>query len=353
MAKRISYKPYFFLIAALFMLFGVSARRFALIDALAPVWRFLDRAPAVHQEHEQLLLENRAMKQQLEELRSYLLFEDRLENEWQRYKELSQETGEELFWKDFFHRRADNLCENLKLQYQALFAKVIFREPLAWSSAVWLNVGQEDNQLLGKTVVAKNSPVLSSTGALVGLVEEVKARKCRVRLITDPGLACAVRAVRGSEQDRQLLRQIETLLAHLHAREDLSADAAEPLAQLKEQLQNRPHQDSYLAKGELCGSGEARWRAHTGRLKGVGFNYDFADAEGAARDLRTGPPLLKIGDLLVTTGMDGVFPRDLPVATITKILPLREGGCSYDIEANALADNLQEMRDLLVLPPIQ
>ncbi|HSX12043.1 MAG TPA: rod shape-determining protein MreC [Rhabdochlamydiaceae bacterium] len=382
MARRINYKPYFFLVGFLLLLLSFSKNeaekfRSIAISCIAPTWKSIDvlkcsllsfltlpplkgAAPSPSKEIQQLSLENLAMKNQIESLRSYLLFEDRLEDQWQRYKELSKRSNEELFWKDFFYRRSENLCENLRLQYQALPAKVIFREPISWSGSLWLNVGEKDNQSLGKTIVAKNSPVVSGH-CIVGLVEEVNEQRCRVRLVTDPGLVCSVRAMRGGEQDRLLMQQIDSLLAHLNLREDLSRDQLmQQLMHLKECL-NPASKEEYMAKGELCGTGQALWRAHSGLLKGVGFNYDFADEEGPARDLRTGIPvdtdtssayLLKIGDLLVTTGMDGIFPRDFKVALVTKILPLREGGCSYEIEAQSIVENIQEIKELFILPPV-
>lgn len=324
-------------------------------------------SPSSKKEVEQLTLENLAMKNQIEHLRSYLLFEDRLEDQWQRFKEVSNREEKELFWKEFFRRRSECLCENLQMQYQSQSAKVIFREPASWSSSLWLNVGEKDNEALGKTIVAKNSPVVIGN-IIVGLVEYVAEQKCRVRLITDSGLVCSVRAVRGGEQDRALLQHIDALISYIAVREDLwnNGEEAKNGTQILTQLKNRlnPHlRDEYMAKGELSGTGHALWRTQSTILKGIGFNYDFSDKEGPARDLRTGKTvdpsspfspcyLLKTGDLLVTTGMDGVFPPDFKVAVVTKIHPLREGGCSYDIEAQSLIENLQNIKEVFILPPV-
>jgi hypothetical protein len=98
-------------------------------------------------------------------------------------------------------------------------------------------------------------------------------------------------------------------------------------------------------------------------LHGIGFNYDFPDDEGPARELRSGLPInsagdqqaipiLKVKDLLVTTGLDGVFPEGLHVAEVTHVHPLREGDYYYEIEAIPTAGNLNELSILYVMPPL-
>ena len=61
--------------------------------------------------------------------------------------------------------------------------------------------------------------------------------------------------------------------------------------------------------------------------------------------------MLKVNDLLVTTGMDGVFPEGLHVATVTKIRPLKEGDYYYQLEAIPTAGNLEEISIVSILPP--
>lgn len=208
------------------------------------------------------------------------------------------------------------------LQLQTIPAQVIFRSPLTWSSSLWLNVGMANNQTLGSVVVAKNSPVVVGT-SLVGVVDYVGMHQCRVRLITDSGLTPSVRATREDPQ--------------------------------------KEHAILSLAKGELHGSSKPLWRTYGNILKGIGFNYDFADESGSARDLRSGLPLqgkepaisiLKVGDLLVTTGMDGVFPAGLHVAVVTKIDLLKEGDYYYELEAKPTAGNLHELSIAFVMPPV-
>ena len=96
-------------------------------------------------------------------------------------------------------------------------------------------------------------------------------------------------------------------------------------------------------------------------MKGIGFNYEYADKEGPKRDLQTGgmessllpkTPILQEGDLLVTTGMDGLFPAGLHVATVPKVTSLEEGAYCYTIEARATADRLEDLEVVFVMPPV-
>jgi rod shape-determining protein MreC len=172
-------------------------------------------------------------------------------------------------------------------------------------------------------------------------------------LITDPSLTPSVRAVRGGEPNRLLLEPINTLLLNYEVREDLPfrEKAVELLHQIKRQLHEK-ESTHYLAKGELQGTGQPLWRARNSILKGIGFNYDCADEEGEAKDLRSFERIVKVGDLLVTSGLDGVFPPDLPIAIVTQIGQLREGATSYDLEAKALCGDLEEISQVFVLPAL-
>lgn len=345
---------------------GLLAVKLKLINLLAMA--NFSAAPAMDSmEVECLLQENQALRTQLESVREWLLFEDRIEEQLERLKSTASRLDDEPFWKEFFKRRCAHLSQMLDLQLQSLPAKVIFREPESWSSSIWINVGEKDNDTLGRICVAKNSPVLLGT-SIVGVVEEVGRRQSRVRLITDSSLVPAVRAVRGAQQDHYLIEHVEAVLFALELRDDLLSSEIEAqnlfqaLLTLKNHL-TRTAGDRYLAKGELCGCSNPLWRSRSQVLKGFGFNYDYPDAEGPSRDLRTGEaiegtkrgpavPILKPGDLLVTSGLDGVFPPGFQVAVVSKIQQLREGGAAYELEAKATAGNFDEFTHVFVLPPL-
>lgn len=361
-----SYYRYLFLVAFVCCLlsFPKSASdrmRTCVIQGIIPSWQmasfFLFAAPSRSlssktNEIEKLQVENQRLRSQLERFQHWLLTDKQLEEEW---KQLLTLKGEDAF----FERRSRYLKEIIQLQLDAIPAKVVFREPATWSSTIWLNVGEKDNLALGRQVVAKNSPVIIGK-TIVGVVEIVTNNRCSVRLITDHLLSPSVRVVRGGEQNRSLVEKVNSLLPVLKIREELTGakELAKILKAFKEQI---PVEERalYLAKGELHGTGAPLWRVLGPKLKGIGFNYDFEDEEGPARNLRMGnyegsdqpQPLIKTGDLLVTTGMDGIFPPDLHVGVVSKIFPLHEGGCSYDLEVSLVDFNLNDLSEVFVLPP--
>ncbi len=385
--RRISYWPYIFLFLFYLCIFSapktVAERlRSIAVCSFSPSWQALSALklyamtlPLSSSEKqltnnsaklEELQRENTLLQSQLDQVREWLISDDRVQEQYERLEKLGNHS--DPHWNEFFKRRSEELCRRLELHVQSLAASVVFREPTAWSSALWIDVGQKQNRELGKKIVAKNSPVLFGT-SIIGVVEYVGETRSRVRLITDERLVPSVRAIRGREHNRFLREHVDAALFALERREDLFASREESSAVLNllSRLSSRlgiESEDMYLAKGEIFGSSSPLWRSRSPILKGIGFNYDFADEEGPARDLRTGEPygpqgkkepvtLLRAGDILVTTGLDGVFPAGYRVAMVSKVQMLKEGASSYEIEAVATAGNLDEISRVVVLPSIQ
>ncbi|NGX38087.1 MAG: hypothetical protein K1000chlam2_01258 [Chlamydiae bacterium] len=347
-------RSFLFLIVFVFLLLSLPKSsadkiRSWTICAISPSWKLTGEKDV-----EKLELENQMLKGQIRELKSWVLENAELEGQFQELRCITAKAGD-----PFFERRSRYLAQILQRSVYSLPARVVFREPASWSSSIWLNVGERDNERIGKEIVAKNSPVVVGK-AIVGVVEEVTKTRCLVRLITDQSLTPSVRAVRGGEQNRDLAEALDTLVKKLSLQNHLegSQELVAALRGFQAQL-DLDESASYLAKGQLHGTSHPLWRSLGQTLKGVGFNYDFSDEEGSAVNLRTGvykngiqQPLIRTGDLLITTGMDGIFPPDLRVGIVTKILPLHEGECSYQLEADALIPNLNTLSEVFVLPPI-
>lgn len=255
----------------------------------------------------------------------------------------------------------------LERRLKAIPARVVFRSLDTWHNSLWINAGSSANENQESPIIALNSPVVIGN-AVVGIIDYVGKNQSRVQLITDSRLTPSVRALRGGEQDLLLNEQIEglmqqlTLKKHLNLSPDDYIDLSQLLYKLKESL--HPFKRTwYLAKGELAGSLSASRTSQRAILKGTGFNYDFADEEGDSRDLRNGKPaqnpkepalpILKVNDILVTTGMDGIFPPGFQVATVTNINLLKEGDYFYELEARPIAGPLEELSLVFVLPPLR
>ncbi len=321
------------------------------------------RQPLTFQEHlEAIELENTQLRGEVTRLTELLVAEQGIIDRVQAFASDSIEVDSVLA------RRRQERFKLLDLQLQSIPARVIFRSPTSWNSSFWLDVGEADNELLGRVVVAKNSPVVVGH-SLVGVVDLVNRHQARVRLLTDPGFSPSVRAVRGDPQRQELLEHFDAVasgLAHddgLFRSGDERTRVLELLLDIRERLQT--HQATWLlAKGELQGSTLPLWRRKGSVVRGVGFNYDFADEEGPERDLITGRllgcgqesremPILKVDDLLVTTGLDGILIPGLHVARVTRVLPLGEGDYFYELEARPTVGDTDAISLVSVLPPLE
>jgi rod shape-determining protein MreC len=360
-------KRYTYIFIALFILCQLSlptkatdGMRSTVVASLSPPWGFLLAAkegffkvmaiwpsggyytsPAVKKEIEVLKLENHNLKTQLELLKAQLDLEKIVGQEAELLKNYAgnDETAK---------RRKAEIFRLIHLYTPSVMGKVIFRETGSWSSSFWINLGEKTNEALGKTVIAKNSPVVLGTSVL-GVIETVGRHRSRVRLITDSSIVPSVRAVRGGGQKQIIIEQARRLLELVENNEE--KDNA-----LKSALQllcrsNAEQSNHYLAKGELRGVRGSFFRSRHAVLHGVGFNYDFEDEEGQSRDLRS-DAWVKQGDVLVTTGMDGIFPAGLQVGQVKKVYPLHEGASSYELDAIPLIKNFDEITFVTVLPPL-
>lgn len=251
----------------------------------------------------------------------------------------------------FLKVKTAQLAQRLEREVRSVPAQVIFREPSSWNSVLWIDVGEEANRLHNRIVIGKHSPVIVG-GALVGIVENIREHCSSVRLITESRLAISVQALRGGEQDRYALESIEGLASVLEERENLFKDPnsrgvfLNALQELRKRFQTLSV-ENIVARGEIFGASQPLWRKRGNMLKGVGFfNPSVLDMATTSSQAP-----LKPGDLLVTTGIDGVFPQGFRVGTVVAIAPMREGDSAYEIEAKAMIENWENLSEVSVLPP--
>ncbi|ANH78542.1 hypothetical protein Cs308_0371 [Candidatus Chlamydia sanziniae] len=222
--------------------------------------------------------------------------------------------------------------------HKLIESHVIYRDPAHWASSCWVDVGKEQG-------IKKNSPVISGK-VLVGLVDYVGINQARVRLITDVGMKPSVIAMRGGIQAWWVKHHLRECVQELEQLSDtyiLEKDKYNTILQLKELISRiqSEGENQKLLRGTLSGTGGALWKQEASILQGEEFC--FAQQE---KDLLP-------GDILVTTGLDGIFPPGLLVARVTKIFLPQEGACTFKIEAHSLEANLNKLSHLLILPPME
>lgn len=280
-----------------------------------------------------LQVENQSLRVQMDHAYEWFIF--------------GQKLTEQLVDRDFLKKRAEHFRDLLAEELISTPAQVIYRDPSLWSSSLWVNVGEKTNRALGKKVVAKNSPVLAD-GSLVGVVEFVGEKQSRVRLITDSGLCPSVRVCRGGLQNRELVHQLDSLLKLIEKRDDLDKEGVINQLQALKQTLGTDWEDGYLAKGEIHGSSTPFWRSRGILLRGIGFNFDYPDPLPTSKHVQ----ILKKGDLLVTTGLDGVFPPGISVGIVAKVDPQQPSASAYTIDVRPTVSNLNDLQTLFILPPV-
>jgi len=326
----------FILVIFLLSLLGFSAITVDRLRLTAVKWLPWKAKIALPEESnvQNLKMENYQLRTQLDLVYNWLSSEKYLADQVALFRTMGQAP-------DVTKRRIDEIKSLLQKKAMAALGRVIYRDPSSWSSTCWIDVGEENNRSLGQSIIAKNSPVISGS-SLVGVVEYVGKRQSRVRLITDSSLKIAVRAVRGSVSEREI-----ALLTQMLGERLKKHPLKQTLLEFEKTLPVR-WEDGYFAKGEISGTSGPYLRSLRPTLKGIGFNYNFADLEGSSRDLNSG--ILQERDLLLTSGLDGVFPPGLQVGTVTEIKPLQPGAYAFDLEASPSAGDIADLAFVYVLP---
>lgn len=351
---------------------GSAAFATPLWEKILSLKHFFSNSPKVsppfpfstEEENQHLLLENQMLENEISFLQKQ--FDEQLLVSSQIGHIASEKPTEARLLASDFQKSLQTTLKNIRKRIQATPARVIFRSLDTWNSFLWINAGAAANRDSPSVRIAINSPVIIGK-AIVGVVDYVGERQSRVRLISDTRLTPSVRALRGSEQDFLISDQIEKLVQQMKHHKSLPLTSEEHtslehlLARLNQNLKPM-RKNWYLAKGELLGSVYSARLGQNVNLKGTGFNYDFADEEGEGRDLLSGKslshpqdpgiPIIKVNDILVTTGMDGIFPAGFHAAIVTRVGILKEGDYYYDLEAQPLAGPLDELTLVYVLPPL-
>ena len=236
-------------------------------------------------------------------------------------------------------------------------AHIVCHGQTPWTHTAWIDIGSSSSPLLFP--IERNCPVVFGK-ALVGIVERVGTKTSLIRLLSDPLLRPSVQVLRTGYDYRieeaisYILRQI-ALKPTLLPKENHQKALKTLLLTLKKTL--KAEKRYFFAKGELQGS-SSLYKPHI--FRGIGFNYDTGDELGPPRDIRTGQvgtagpkiPLIQPNDLLVTNGLDGMYPRGLEAAYVEQVSPLEEGGVAYEITAKAACPSFLDLHTIAILPPL-
>lgn len=169
---------------------------------------------------------------------------------------------------------------------EAVIAKVVFRDPAFWSSSIMINKGFKDSAL-----IEKNCPVLSS-GYLIGIIEEVFPKISKVRLITDKNMQISIKKQNFVEDSDELGLNMGTL------------------------------------KGSNC----------------VEMRYRFKQVDGFFFSKN-----IQSEDILVTSGLDGVFPEGLPVAKVIEV-KISDEEVEFPFKAQVCAPDIKYLKHVTILP---
>lgn len=235
-------------------------------------------APKDNVQLEQLKLENALLNNQLANLKCLLQEKNRLLH-------ISDTSADTLY----------------KPTSEIAIAQVLVKDLRPSSFTFWVDIGSNTCSFIGK-----GSPVCFGPYAL-GIIDYVGKRTSRVRLITDPKLQPSVTAIRG-----QAARSWMTdILDAFKADEKLQKSASKRAIQLIQSELQSGIPSIELASGYLTGQ-----KRHVGEelLRAEGFSKDVA---------------LQVGDRLITSGLDGMFPKGLIIGKIVEMTQPLPGALSY------------------------
>ena len=301
-------------------------------------------------------LENQVLKSQINYIKEWLGAQQKFEDFFSELKKLEKTQHLAVMSHDAQKKRMKILEDFLSYFGRYALAKIIFKEPFSSSSFAWINLGENYNSKCGITIIQKNSPVVFGD-VLVGVVEEVFPHFSKIRFITDPHLVVSVKAIRGKEQLKSMQAKAEDLLDALELVQEVKYEKKDELMSLlhalNQELQNEGH-DRYYARGEVSGAEYSPLYVFQNQLIGSGFlMQDLKTKHVKNLGVRGFQEIaIKKGDLLVSTGTDGMIPAGLKVGFVTEVLPSTLGKATYSIKAKSACDQLNELEYVQILPAV-
>lgn len=189
--------------------------------------------------------------------------------------------------------------------------RIVLRDTAQWANFVWVQTNCVNDDLLFAPVVLGD--------IAIGIVDYVAKNRCRVRLLTNSQMSLSVTC--RSDKD------------------GLSKDS----------IGENDVKGPYLV-GQVKGFGGAIWNNSGTLLLGEGYvpspiKGNYAEL---ARQFQGVKRQFAVGDHLVTSGLDGVFPPNLRVGQVDRVEPNRPGATRYEFGLIGALD-LQELSEVLIL----
>ncbi len=189
--------------------------------------------------------------------------------------------------------------------FERHLAPIIARDPGDWASFIWV---EAPNETAAQEWI--EAPAIVGDIA-IGMVDFAHHRRCRVRLISDAQLSLSV-----------------TLSAQCEAASQIADQSSEGAVKCPPMV------------GQVRGLGGALWNSSGTLLIGEGYIPGPTRIEicelthiNILRSKRFAP-----GDLLVTSGLDGIFPKNLRVGVVERVESDESSNTRYEFSAKSAVD---------------
>ncbi len=215
-------------------------------------------------------------------------------------------------------------------------ARVILREPSSWSSTIWINVGEKDNHSF--PIVQKGSPVLIGK-AVIGVIDEVEKKRSKVKLISDPSLAISIKTAAYApapwiaDKLFSLKQWIQALPSPL-----LQQELLEQLEAMEKTIFSYPSPPS---SPEVLGYTAGSYISIQGSISNLLQGNFFLSSVSSSP---------AIPSLILTSGLDGIFPEGLEVGILHSFPSEQKKEYSQPFIAVAAVENLHKLTYVTILP---
>lgn len=245
-------------------------------------------------------------------------------------------------------RRNHEFDEKLACYTRSIEAPIIRKSLTEYAAFIFIGKGRFDDP--HSNTLKVDSPVVYGN-TLIGVVEEIEDRISKVRLLTDARMVVPSRAIRGGRS----LSHVQAKARGLYSLLDEDSPLGEEILAF---LRRDGCDETVHAKGCIQGGGLPFLGRRVPYLQATNFSGFYRDEDSSSRDiygkeytLKKTPSLaiLAKGDIIVTTGEEGVFPPGLAIGIVSSC-PTTKDGVTLDAHVAPLI-SLQEISGVTIISP--